>query len=40
MPGDPLGIVVQAVAFVLVIVAAALTPAPRLGENGQPVPAH
>lgn len=28
MPGDALGIVVQAVAFVLVIVAGALTPAP------------
>lgn len=28
MPGDALGVVVQAVAFVLVIVAAALTPAP------------
>ena len=28
MPGDPLGIVVQSFAFVLVIVAAALTPAP------------
>jgi drug/metabolite transporter (DMT)-like permease len=29
MPGDALGIVVQSLAFVLVIVAAALTPAPR-----------
>ena len=28
MPGDPLGIVVQSLAFVLVIAAAALTPAP------------
>jgi drug/metabolite transporter (DMT)-like permease len=28
MPGDPLGIVLQSLAFVLVIVAAALTPAP------------
>jgi hypothetical protein len=28
LPGDTLGIVVQAVAFVLVIVASALTPAP------------
>jgi hypothetical protein len=28
MPGDPLGIVLQSFAFVLVIVAAALTPAP------------
>jgi hypothetical protein len=28
MPGDALGIVVQCVAFVLVILAAALTPAP------------
>jgi hypothetical protein len=28
MPGDPLGIVVQSFAFVLVIAAAALTPAP------------
>ena len=40
MPTDPVGIVVQAVAFLLVIAAGALTPAPRLGENGQPVPAH
>jgi drug/metabolite transporter (DMT)-like permease len=40
MASDPLGIVVQTAAFVLVIVAAALTPAPlRLG-NGQPVAAH
>ncbi|CAB4882365.1 unannotated protein [freshwater metagenome] len=29
MPGDPLGIVIQALAFVMVIVASALTPAPR-----------
>ena len=28
MPGDPLGIALQAVAFLLVIVASALTPAP------------
>ena len=28
MPGDPLGIVIQSLAFVMVIVAAALTPAP------------
>ena len=28
MPGDTLGIVVQAAAFIMVIVAAALTPAP------------
>jgi hypothetical protein len=28
MPGDALGIVLQGVAFVLVIVASALTPAP------------
>ena len=28
MPNDPLGIVIQSFAFVLVIVAAALTPAP------------
>ena len=40
MPTDPLGIVVQTLAFLLVIVAAALTPAPRLGESRQPVAAH
>jgi drug/metabolite transporter (DMT)-like permease len=40
MPNDPLGIVVQTVAFLLVIVAAALTPAPRLRENGQLAPVH
>ena len=28
MPGDPVGIVIQSFAFVLVIAAAALTPAP------------
>jgi hypothetical protein len=28
MPGDPLGIVIQSLAFVMVIAAAALTPAP------------
>jgi drug/metabolite transporter (DMT)-like permease len=40
MASDPLGIIVQTAAFVLVIVAAALTPAPlRLG-NGQPAAAH
>ena len=36
MPGDVLGIVVQAVAFVMVIVASALTPAPvRSAEGGR-----
>ena len=29
MPGDTLGIIVQAAAFIMVIVAAALTPAPQ-----------
>jgi hypothetical protein len=29
MPGDALGIVIQASAFIMVIVAAALTPAPQ-----------
>ena len=33
MPGDTLGIAVQAVAFVLVIVASALTPAPRAASS-------
>ncbi|CAA9512926.1 MAG: hypothetical protein AVDCRST_MAG17-2106 [uncultured Solirubrobacterales bacterium] len=33
LPGDPLGIVVQFVAFALVIVAAALTPAPMRAVN-------
>jgi hypothetical protein len=33
MPGDPIGIVLQSFAFVLVIVAAALMPAPlRVGR--------
>ena len=36
LPGDALGIVVQAVAFVMVIVASALTPAPvRSAEGGR-----
>jgi len=39
MPSDPVGIVVQGVAFVLVIVAAALTPAPLRAPNAQPAPA-
>ena len=42
MPGDALGIVVQAVAFVLVIVASALTPAPVRAArraSGAPAPA-
>ena len=33
MPGDAVGIVVQAVAFLLVIVASALTPAPRAASG-------
>lgn len=37
MPGDAFGIVVQSIAFVLVIVASALTPAPR--STGAPAPA-
>jgi hypothetical protein len=43
MPGDTLGIIVQAAAFIMVIVAAALTPAPQRtleAESGaQPVAA-
>ena len=39
MPSDPVGIVVQGVAFVLVIVAAALTPAPLRAPDAQPAPA-
>ena len=35
MPGDALGIAVQALAFVLVIVASALTPAPRSSTAGR-----
>jgi drug/metabolite transporter (DMT)-like permease len=36
LPGTTVGIVVQAVAFVLVLVASALTPAPRASLQGQP----
>ncbi len=39
MPSDPVGIVVQSVAFVLVIVAAALTPARVRVPNAQPAAA-
>jgi hypothetical protein len=40
LPGDTLGIVVQAVAFVLVIVASALTPAPvRAASRASAAPA-
>jgi hypothetical protein len=39
MPADPIGIVVQAVAFLLVIVASALTPAPRAATGSAPAPA-
>jgi len=39
MPSDPVGIVVQSAAFVLVIVAAALTPAPLRAANPQPAAA-
>jgi drug/metabolite transporter (DMT)-like permease len=35
MPGDPLGIVLQSFAFVLVVVAAALTPAPLRAARAQ-----
>ena len=35
MPNDTLGIVLQSVAFVLVIVAAALTPAPMRAAGAQ-----
>ncbi len=39
MPSDPVGIVVQSMAFVLVIVAAALTPAPIRAANASPAAA-
>ena len=39
MPADPIGIVGQAVAFLLVIVASALTPAPRSATSGGRAPA-
>jgi hypothetical protein len=34
MPSDPAGIAIQSVAFILVIVAAALTPAPLRAAEG------
>ena len=39
MPGDALGIVIQSVAFIMVIVAAALTPAPQRALDAQPAAA-
>jgi drug/metabolite transporter (DMT)-like permease len=39
MPGDPVGIVAQAIAFLLVITASALTPAPRSASAGGRAPA-
>jgi len=36
MPGDALGIVIQSLAFIMVIVAAALTPAPLRAAGAQP----
>jgi hypothetical protein len=36
LPGDTLGIVVQAIAFIMVIVASALTPAPRASTESAP----
>ena len=39
MPGDALGIVIQACAFIMVIVAAALTPAPQRTLEAQPAAA-
>lgn len=39
MPADTVGIVIQAIAFVLVIVASALTPAPRAAPHGAPATA-
>lgn len=39
LPGDPVGVVLQAVAFLLVIVASALTPAPRAALAGSAAPA-
>ena len=38
LPGDPVGIVLQGVAFLLVIVASALTPAPRAALGGARTP--
>jgi hypothetical protein len=35
MPGDALGIVLQALAFVMVVVASALTPAPTRIAQGE-----
>ena len=39
MPGDALGIVIQSAAFIMVIVAAALTPAPQRALEAQPAAA-
>ena len=39
MPGDTLGIAVQALAFIMVIVASALTPAPVRAAHGAPAAA-
>jgi drug/metabolite transporter (DMT)-like permease len=39
MPGDPVGVAVQSLAFVMVIVAAALTPAPLRAARGAPAAA-
>ena len=39
MPGDALGIAIQSLAFIMVIVAAALTPAPQRTLEGQPAAA-
>jgi hypothetical protein len=39
LPGDPVGIVLQGIAFLLVITASALTPAPRAALAGRAVPA-
>ena len=39
MPSDALGIALQALAFVLVIVASALTPAPVRAARGAPTAA-
>jgi hypothetical protein len=39
LPADPLGIVLQSLAFLLVIAASALTPAPRAALAGRAAPA-
>jgi hypothetical protein len=40
LPADPVGIALQGIAFLLVIVASALTPAPRSALGGASMPAR